>query len=92
MDRGACQAPQSMGLQRVGHNLVNNTPIPPPPHVGKDTELFVLSYIAGMSVNWNNQYWKLSGTFLLKTGGFLLESNTHLPKDFEILLSDIYPK
>ena len=79
-----------MGLQRARYNLVTKTP--PPPNVGKDTELFVLSYIAGMSVKWNNQYRKLSGTFSLKTGGFLLESNTHLPNNFEILLSDIYPK
>ena len=60
--------------------------------MGEDGELFAFSYIAGLSVKQNNQYKELSGRFLLNTGSFLLESNTHLHNDLESPLSDIYPK
>lgn len=62
------------------------------PNAGEDAELLTLSYIAGMSVKWNNQYRNLSGRSLLNTCSFLLGSNTGLLNDLETLLSDIYPK
>ena len=47
--------PSPWGHKELDTTSVTKSP-PPPPNVGKDTELSVLSYIAGVSVKWNNRY------------------------------------